>query len=692
MKEKVTSAFVILMVIALSLMPLPLVHAQTGVNIYLVSPQGQGTVAQSVNLQGTIDTSDGKYEIWFGDKLVVSNNSKGYNVNANFTIPELPGGTYTITLRDVAKNINATQNFNIIAAYYIKAIEPPAPVLLQQGNFVSLNVTLTGAQPNTQYHANITVKLPAPLNTSYSKLIMLSSTNQGTAQAQLTYPATDFQPSGALTNYTGIYQVYFNETQQLATGQFFVGFISSSEYHRDQSVMIRAIGYQPNEAATITITYTKTGVNVHTADVIASSEGIISATWTVPSDALLGEYNITITAHNASKLVLDSQLFTIPGYSVKFKTINLASEPVPQIMVEATDQVSNERFNSTSGNDGIATLKLEKGNHIITAYWNDVQVGKINVTITAEDSFNLPCELTNLRITVKDKNGNLLPFVNIDITYQYTTTKESLTKTGLVSGQTGLSGTFTLNSTLAGISYIINASLYSVVFNSGNRTVNILTAQPTSEVLIMCPAQTLSLTVLDYSRNAIPNARIEMFEATTGLFYGVEADTTGAASLEVTFGKYKTRVYTDNILLYETFIEVFSDTQREIHCNLCNIQVKVTVVDCFGQPIPNVNVLLKGIGGVSWSAVTQADGAATFTSVIGGNLQIIAYHTDLENLYEAATVQISEPATIQIKMAKHVLIGPFIVESSVLATLIIIIGGITLFLILESYRKKKREA
>ncbi|MEM4733407.1 MAG: hypothetical protein QXD70_02640, partial [Candidatus Bathyarchaeia archaeon] len=538
MKEKITSAIVILMVIALSLMPLPLVHAQTGVNIYLVSPQGQGTVAQSVNLQGTINTNDGKYEIWFGDKLVVSNNSKRYDVNANFTIPELPSGTYTITLRDVAKNVNATQNFKIIPAYYIKAIEPPAPVLLQQGNFVSLNVTLTGGQPNTQYYANITVKLPAPVDTAYSKLIMLSSTNQGTAQAQLTYPATDFQPSGALTNYTGVYQVYFNETQQLATGQFFVGFISSNEYHRDQAVMIRAIGYQPNEAATITITYIKTGVNVHTAGVVASGEGIISATWTVPSDALLGEYNITITTQNATKLVLDSQLFTIPGYSVKFKTLNLAGEPVTQIMVEATDKVSNERFDSISGNDGIAALKLEKGNYIVIAYWNDVQVGKINVTITAEGSFNLPCELTTLRITVKDKNGNLLPFVNIDISYQYTTTKESRTKTGLVSGQTGLSGTFTLNSTLTGISYNINASLYGIVFNGGNRTVNTLTAQPTSEVLIICPAQTISLKVLDYGKNAIPNARIEMFEATTGLFYGFEADTAGGPTLEVTFGKY----------------------------------------------------------------------------------------------------------------------------------------------------------
>lgn len=680
------------MIIALSLMQPPVVHAQAGVNIYLVSPQGQGVVAQSVSVQGTIDTMDGQYEIWFDDKRVVSNNSKGYNVNANFTIPELPSGTYRITLRDVTKNVNATQNFTIIPAYCIKAIEPPAPVLLQQGNFVVLNITLTGGQPNTQYYANITVKLPTPLNTSYSKLITLSSTNRGTAQAQIIYPSADFQPSDSLTNYTGTYQVYFNETQQLATDQFFVGFISSSEYHREQTVPIRAIGYQPNEKTTITITYTKTGVNVHTTEAVASNEGTISTTWTVPSNALLGEYNITIIAHNTSKLILDSQLFTVPGYSVKFKTLNLANDPVPQIIVEATDQVSNERFNSTSGNDGTTTLMLEKGSHSVVAYWDDVQVGRINVTVTGEDAFNLPCELTNLKITVKDKSGNILPFVNIEISYQYITTKETQTKTRLVSGQTDISGTFTLNSTLISVSYVINASLYGVVFNSNNRTVNTLQPKPTSEVLIICPMQAISLKVLDYSKNAIPNARIEMFEATTGLFYGVEANNSGEATLEVTFGRYKIRIYIDNRLLYETMIEAFSNTNREILCNLYNIQVKVEVVDYFGQPIPNVNVLLKGLSEESGPATTQTDGTATFNNIIGGQMQIIAYHTGLENTYEALTIQINEPATIQIEMTKYVLIGPILVEISVLATFILIITSIALCLALESYIKKKREA
>jgi hypothetical protein len=69
-KRIAISTVLILMVTSFLLPSLPLVQGQGGVNIYLVSPQGQGVVAQNVNLQGTIDTSDGKYEIWFGDKLV----------------------------------------------------------------------------------------------------------------------------------------------------------------------------------------------------------------------------------------------------------------------------------------------------------------------------------------------------------------------------------------------------------------------------------------------------------------------------------------------------------------------------------------------------------------------------------------------------------------------------------------------
>jgi len=693
-RKAATVTLLILLSVSFLFMPFSIVLGQLGVNIYLVNPEEEGVAGQTVNLQGTIDTTNGKYQIWFDKKLVANHTSEGYYVNANFTIPQLSGGDYTITLRDVSKNVNATYAFSITMAYYIEALMPASPKQLQEGSDVVLNVKLTGLQSGTSYYANVMVELPAPLsNTSYSRLVELTiSSQEAVATAQVTYPSADFQPEGSLTNYTGSYQVYFNETQLLAEDQFFVGFTDSSEYHRGQSVAILAIGYQPDENATISIKYAKTSAIVHSETVIASSEGIINSSWTVPSDALIGDYDITITPENTAKLISDSQIFTVSGYTVKIRTLNLAGGLVPQIVVEALDQATNTVYNGTSTSDGIASLNLEKGNHTISAFWNGVKVGEMSVSITGESAFDLTCELTNLKITVQNKDGNLIPFVNLDITYQYVTTKEGLSKTGHSSGQTDLSGTFILKSSLPGISYTINASLYGIVFNAGNNTVTGLPVQPVSEVTVLCPSRTLTLKIIDYNLAAIPNARIELFEVTSGLFHGAITDAAGTVTVEVTFGKYRLRVYKDDILLNEIVIEVFSDTQREICCSLCNIQVSVKVVDYFNQPIPNMNVVLNGPGIGAQLATTQANGTTTFGNVIGGNMQIIAYPEGLENSYEAVSRHIEEPTEIRIRLAKYILIGPFLIESSALATFIVILLAIILFVSIEVYRRKRAKS
>jgi hypothetical protein len=692
-KRPAAIILLLLMSAAFLFMPLSIVLGQLGVNVILVSPQEEGIVGQEVNIQGTIDTTNGPYEIWFGKDLVVSKNSEGYYVNANFTVPQVPGGDYTIILRDVTENVNATYPFAVTIAYYVEAVEPTPPAQLQEGNSVVLNVAFTGVQTSGTYYANVTVQLPEPASTTFSKTIQLSVSSQtAIASGQVTYPDATFAPEGSHSNYTGIYHVYLNLTQQLAENQFFVGFTDKSAYHRGQSVAIHAVGYQPGENASISIEYSKTGASLHSESVTASSEGVISSSWTVPSDALIGDYEITITPDGTAKEVPDSQAFSVPGYPVQVRTLNLAGDLAPNIMVEALDLVTNAVSNGSSGDDGVATLNLEPGNHTLTAFWNDVQVGRENVTVTGEDSFDLTCELTNLRVTVQNKDGNVLPFVNLDITYRYVT-RSGATQTGHATGQTGLSGTFTLSSVLPGISYTVNASLYGVVFNTGNNIISTLPVQPLSEVTIICPSRTLTLIVLDYNSVAIPNARIELVEMTSGLFHGATTDAAGNVTLEVTFGKYRLRVYTDNnILLNETVIEVFSDTKSEIRCSLYNIKVSVAIVDYLNQPIPDVNVILHGPGMESRSAATQGDGTTTFSNVIGGNLQIIAYPKGMENSYEAVTMHIEEPTTVHIQLAKYIRVGPSLIEASVLATFIIVLLAILLFVVVEVYRRKHVEA
>jgi uncharacterized membrane protein (DUF106 family) len=85
---------------------------QTGTNLQTLSP-ASGLVGSQVNVQGTIDTSNGPYLVYFGDQLVVNNTSSEFSVNVNFTVPNFAKGNYSITLRDVTSNQNATKSFTI---------------------------------------------------------------------------------------------------------------------------------------------------------------------------------------------------------------------------------------------------------------------------------------------------------------------------------------------------------------------------------------------------------------------------------------------------------------------------------------------------------------------------------------------------------------------------------------------------
>ena len=80
--------------------------------IQVVNPES-GAIGSQVNVQGTIDTPNGSYLIYFGEILVVNGTSDGYSVNGTFTIPNLPAGNYNITLQ------NATSNQGDIASFMI---------------------------------------------------------------------------------------------------------------------------------------------------------------------------------------------------------------------------------------------------------------------------------------------------------------------------------------------------------------------------------------------------------------------------------------------------------------------------------------------------------------------------------------------------------------------------------------------
>jgi uncharacterized membrane protein (DUF106 family) len=88
---------------------------QAGTNIEALTPES-GAVGSQVNIQGTINASDGSYLVYFGEQLVVNNASaEEQSVDVNFTVPNLTAGNYNVTLQDVTSNNSATKSFTITA-------------------------------------------------------------------------------------------------------------------------------------------------------------------------------------------------------------------------------------------------------------------------------------------------------------------------------------------------------------------------------------------------------------------------------------------------------------------------------------------------------------------------------------------------------------------------------------------------
>jgi hypothetical protein len=693
-RKAVSVAFFIAVVILSYLTPtLPVVGQTTvGSQIDQVFPSElAGVVGQAASVLGSIDTRNGKFEVYFGSILVANGTAQDNSVGVSFNLPETTAGAYVITLRDTALNSNATKDFTLNANYAVTPVVPSSPELLQEGNSVVLNITVTGGQPNTPYTANITVTLPAPLSTNYSRLVTLPTSSQkGTSITQVTFPDSTFEPSGSLTSYAGSYKAYFNLSQPLASSQFTIGFTDSSQYHRGQTVKVSAIGYRSNETATVTIRNQDSGATVYNVDVTPTSGGVVVANWTVPSNAAIGDYEVNITARTTVKQVPDSQVISIPGYTISVTVLDLSNRTVPSIVFEALDAATNKTYEGTSGAEGNATVNLENGKHTLTAFWNGLQVGETSITVAGAGNFTITCQLGDLKITVKDRNGLLIPSVDLDISYSYSTTRNSQSRNGSATGQTDVSGTYSLNSTPPGITYTFEASVYGVTFNGGNDTVTDLPVKAVSEVTIICPARTLNFNVVDNFGNPIPNARFSMLEVTAGIFYSATTDSSGSVTVDATFGRYKARVYAGTVLLNETVVDAFTDKQIEIQCATFNLQVNVKVVDFFGQPIPNANVMLVAADGTAQSKQAQSDGTAVFNGVIGGNVQITAYLSEGDDYYEAANVNVASPTTVQIQMGRYVVLGGLMVQTSFFITFFTILPTLLFFLIWELYMRRKK--
>ena len=665
--KKIEFSTIILLVLTFTVMTSFFPKAKAETEIISIAPSS-GNVGTSVQLIANISTENGEYTVKFDELDVASGNAVEYEVNATFNVPDSLSGNHTILVTDVTAGENGTRTFEVLTSYSLEVlpkVEPPAQ--LQEGDGIQILLNITGGEENKQYIANVTVQ--APNNVSYTRLLDVPTSAMGSGNETITYP-NDFS-ADANTSLTGEYKIFFNTT--LATETFFIGLTNSTEYHRFQTVDVKAV-YKPNENVTLTIA----GQELHhSANLTADAAGTVRYTnWTIPSNASIGTYTISITSvlGITKKEPPDIQNFTVPGFAANITTRNLAGKQLPDVVVQVFEE-GKSVVNSTSDSEGLVSLMLEIGNYMCKAYLRDKKVGELWINVTGIGLWDFECSITGLKILVLDEAENLIPEAQLYLTPENQTFITDINGTAMIS-------------LLPNVTYTINASRYDMLFNT-----TIIPQLPIIDwfnITIVCPTITLQVNVTYAGNLPINNAAVKVQEIMGGLYY--EANTAdGLATLECTFGKYTAKVYAEGIKLNETSIELFQNQNVSINCKYYGLNVSVRVVDYFGQSIPNVNVTLKREGLPQYSELTRSNGVATFNNIIGGkeNTQITVYLAGQTQPCAVRTSLVDESKTIEVRIEKYVVLAGFFVKTSYLATVIIILATVILILLIEIYRTRR---
>jgi len=653
---------------------LPKTEAATSI---LLSPS-EGHAGAKFDVRATINTSNAMYEIFWDDNRVASGNATGTSVNVTLTVPPAVAGNHSITVRDVDINENATSNFKILTAYSFETLPKlVSPVQRQEGDPFNVSLTMTGGEQGKTNVANVTVKVPN--NASYTCYRNITTESDGNGSLLVSYPL-DFS-AGANTNFTGDYQVLLNGT--LATGTVFVGLTSSSEYHRNQTIDIKAI-YNANEDVTLTIS----GKDLnYSQNMTADGNGLVTyANSTMLSNASMGVYtvNITSTSNPTKKTPPDVQSFTVPGFDVNMTMRNLAAEPVSSVTVYVFENAQSIT-NATSDSAGLARLNLEVGSYMCNASYNDQEVGDFSIQVNDSASFDLNCNLTNLRVLVVDEDGIRIPDIDLRLKPENQTFSASI-------AQTDINGTSVAHSLLPVVNnifvnYTLNASRYETQFST---ITNIsLPIAPWFELDVICPKISLQVNVTSGSLDPISGAQVNVTEVKGGLQYSGATGAGGGVTLSCTLGKYMVEVYDQSgIKLNETTVNLNQTSNLSIICNLYDLDISVMVVDYFGQPIPNVNVTLQRTG-QRRSHVAGADGLASFSNIVGGSTQVTVRLSGQSDPCVVTTTYLDSSRTIELKIDRYVALAGMLLETAHLLTLIIVVLIVVAILCLEVLRRRR---
>lgn len=551
-----------------------------------------------------------------------------------------------------------------------------SPIRIQEGLDTNITLSLSGGNVNSTYTLQVNVTSPA--HVSYVRNVTVTTDSAGSGSNSTSF-WRDFA-SPANTNLIGTYTVAAN--QSLATSSFTVGLTDKTVYLRSETVSVRAAGYATNESVTADLKYGNTSVSPPFPQTLnATAEGIVSLPWTIPADAVLGTYTVSVT--NATiggtvKTITDTQTFTVEG-ACEVQVKNLAGEALANATVEVWNATSDTNLNLAldTNSTGWVEFVLGAGNYTFKAFWQNVEVGSVTENVTGNVSLTLEAKLSHLKLTVQNEAGAPLPWVILGVSFNYTTRVPATTpESGTFT--TDLEGKIILDNVFTGIDYRVSASRYGFAF--ANTTIQSLPAIPWNNITIVAPTYTMLVRVLDSKSNPAVGLEASVYEWSSGTNEAIESkltDSEGNASFALTVGRYLLRFYKDSTFLNEVTVDLTQDQLPVVvRSDVYNIDLRVVVVDYFGQPLPNVSVEFQRKVDSTYETVTtqvtSTDGTASFYGVIGGDslLRVSLGNTLVtsQSLYLAES-----PEEVMLKLGAYVSILGFIADTGVFVTVILIL-------------------
>jgi len=566
-----------------------------------------------------------------------------------------------------------------------------SPARIQEGLDTNITLSLSGGNVNKTYTFQVNVTASAHVSFLHNFILTTNAAGSGSNRTNFW---RDF-PSPANTNRTGTYSVAINQT--LATSSFTVGLTDKTIYLRSETVGIRAAGYisTPNESVIVDLKYGSASVSTFPRTFNATAEGIVSLSWVIPADAALGTYAVGVanaTSTGTMKTPTDIQNFTVEG-ACEIQTRNLAGQILANVTVEVYNGTSGTflSLSQDTNSTGWVSFVLGAGNYTFKAFWKNVQVGLVTRSITGNASFTLEVNLSNLKLTVQDDAGTALPWVDLYVSYNYTTrVPETIPETSVFT--TDLDGKVILQNVFTNINYRVSARRYGLVLTT--TTIQSLPVQAWNNITVVAPTYTMLVKVQDSPGNPAAGLQASAYEWSSGINEALESkltDSQGNASFALAVGRYRLRFFKDSVFLNEVTVDLTQDQLSVVvKIDIYNIDLQVIIVDYFGQPMPNVSVEFQRKVDSNYQIVatqtTGADGTASFDGVVGGDSLLQVSLAD--KLIMSQSLYLDESSEqVVFKLGTYVSILGFIVDASIFVTIVLVLILVVAFLVISMRRK-----